>query len=117
VVWGRDRDEALTRTCEALREFVVSGIRTTIPFTLRLLLQDEVRQGRYDTGYLDANLARIVGHGAGRHRFAASVTAALVHRERARHAARAAAAASGGGRGGAPAWVALGRRAAMRGLE
>jgi acetyl-CoA carboxylase, biotin carboxylase subunit len=116
VVWGRDRDEALTRACEALREFVVSGIRTTIPFTLRLLQQDEVREGRYDTGYLDANLARIVGHGAGRHRFAAAVTAALVHRERARNAVRSASAARGG-QGGTPAWVALGRRAAMRGLE
>jgi acetyl-CoA carboxylase biotin carboxylase subunit len=119
VVWGRDREEALTRTCEALREFVVSGIRTTIPFTLRLLRQDEVRRGRYDTGYLDANLARITGHGDGRHKFAAAVTAALVHRERARKAARATASASsaGGGAGGLSPWVAVGRRDAMRGAE
>jgi acetyl-CoA carboxylase biotin carboxylase subunit len=116
VVWGRDRDEALTRTCEALREFVVSGIRTTIPFTLRLLRQDEVRAGRYDTSYLDANLARIVGHGPGKHRFAAAVTAALVHRERARTAARRAAAAPAHGAATSP-WVVLGRRDSMRGVE
>ena len=116
VVWGRDRAEALTRTREALREFVISGIHTTIPFTMDLLEQDEVRAGRYDTGYLDTHLARIAVRGAGRHRFAAAVAAALVHRERARrssseHAAVPLASA------GVSAWVALGRRDAMRGVE
>ena len=117
VVWGRDRDEAITRTAQALREFVVSGIMTTIPFTSRLLRQDEVQRGHYDTGYLDANLARILGHGAGRHRFAAAVTAALVHRERARSAARAASLAPTSGSGAMSPWVAHGRRDAMRGVE
>jgi acetyl-CoA carboxylase biotin carboxylase subunit len=116
VVWGRDRDEALVRTTEALREFVVAGIRTTIPFTRRLLRQDEVRAGRYDTSFLDENLARVVGHGEGRHRFAAAVAAALVHRERARSAARRSAAATRGGAAASP-WVAFGRRDAMRGTE
>jgi len=114
VVWGRDRDEALTRACEALREFVVAGIRTTIPFTLRLLREDAVRRGVYDTSYLDQNLARVVGHGVGEHRFAAAVTAALVHRGRARKAARASAAAAGATSTGS-AWVAAGRRDAMQG--
>jgi acetyl-CoA carboxylase biotin carboxylase subunit len=116
VVWGRDRDEALVRTAEALREFVVSGIRTTIPFTLRLLRQDDVKAGRYDTSYLDANLARIVGHGEGRHAFAAAVTAALVHRSRARAAASRSADAAAARPGTSP-WVVLGRRDAMRGVE
>jgi acetyl-CoA carboxylase biotin carboxylase subunit len=116
VVWGRDRDEALVRTAEALREFVVSGIRTTIPFTLRLLRQDDAKAGRYDTSYLDANLARIVGHGEGRHAFAAAVTAALVHRSRARAAASRSADAAAARPGTSP-WVVLGRRDAMRGVE
>jgi acetyl-CoA carboxylase biotin carboxylase subunit len=116
VVWGRDRDEALVRTAEALREFVVSGIRTTIPFTLRFLRQDDVKAGRYDTSYLDANLARIVGHGEGRHAFAAAVTAALVHRSRARAAASRSADAAAARPGTSP-WVVLGRRDAMRGVE
>ena len=34
VVWGRDRDEAITRSRRALREFVVTGVATTIPFHL-----------------------------------------------------------------------------------
>jgi acetyl-CoA carboxylase, biotin carboxylase subunit len=116
VVWGRDREEALARTCAALREFTVSGIRTTIPFTLRLLQEEAVRAGRYDTSFLDENLARLVGHGAGRLRFEAAVAAALLHRERARAAARRAAARSGTGEASSP-WVAQGRRESMRGLE
>jgi len=116
VVWGRDRDEALTRAGEALREFVVAGIRTTIPFTLRLLREPEVRAGRYDTGFLDQNLARIVGHGAGRHRRAAAVAAALVHRERAKTAARARSAAAATTTA-TSAWVAAGRRESTRSAE
>jgi acetyl-CoA carboxylase biotin carboxylase subunit len=117
VVWGRDRDEAIVRAGEALREFVVSGVRTTIPFTLRLLREPEVREGRYDTGFLDANLARIAGRGPGRHREAALVTAALVHRERALTAARGRfPSAAGRARGATSPWVMLGRRDAMRGM-
>jgi acetyl-CoA carboxylase, biotin carboxylase subunit len=113
VVWGRDRDEALTRAGVALREFVVSGIRTTIPFSLRLLRQPEVAQGRYDTSFLDANLDRIVGHGEGRHRDAAAVAAALVHRSRARRDARS---ATGRDVPKRSEWLADGRRRAMQGL-
>jgi acetyl-CoA/propionyl-CoA carboxylase biotin carboxyl carrier protein len=32
VVWGRDRDEAIARSRRALDEYVVTGIKTTIPF-------------------------------------------------------------------------------------
>ncbi len=114
VVWGADRTEALARTREALREFVISGITTTIPFTLRLLRRPEVEAGRYDTSFLDVHLAEVVGHGPGRHRVAATVAAALVHRERARAAARSGAGggdagASGASSGGLTPWVAAGR--------
>jgi acetyl-CoA carboxylase biotin carboxylase subunit len=116
VCWGASREEALQRTREGLREFVVSGIRTTIPFTLQLLQRPEIREGRYDTGFLDRHLGEIVGHGAGRHRFAAAVAAALVHRERARGAGRAgtngkagSSDGRGGGASGTSPWVAAGR--------
>ncbi len=84
VCWGLDRASALSRIRSALREFVVSGIDTTIPFTLRLLRLDAVVAGHYDTGTLDANLDAVTGHGPGRHRLAAAITAALVHRQAAR---------------------------------
>jgi acetyl-CoA carboxylase biotin carboxylase subunit len=119
VAWGRDREEALARAGGALREFVVAGIATTIPFTLRLLRREEVRRGHYDTGTIDADVATVTSHGEGRHRFAAAVAAALVHRERARRAPATAA----GALTQAPSadvsspWVAAGRRESMRGLS
>ncbi len=113
ICWGEDREAALRRTRAALREFVVAGISTTIPFTLRLLAEPEIVAGHYDTSYLDEHMERLVGHGAGRHRLAAAVAAALVHRERARERVhrRATPAAA---RGPSP-WVVHGRRNAMGG--
>jgi 3-methylcrotonyl-CoA carboxylase alpha subunit len=97
VCWGEDRGQALARLQEALRECVIAGIGTNVPFLRRLLQDDAIVEGRYDTGYIDAHLARLTGKGSGRHRFAAAVAAVLVHRERAHrlasngssHAARA----------------------------
>jgi len=111
VCWGATRDEAIQRTFEGLREFIVSGIRTTIPFTLQLLRRPEIRSGRYDTGFLDAHMGEIAGHGPGRHRFAAAVAAALVHRERARRAGHSGVApgAKGAAANGPSPWVAAGR--------
>ncbi len=113
VCWGEDRPAALARTRAALREFVVSGIATTIPFTQRLLQQPEVVAGRYDTRYLDTHLAAIVGHGAGRHRLSAAVAAALLHRERARRRAAGSAAHAPGS--ALSPWVAAGRTRAFGG--
>jgi acetyl-CoA carboxylase biotin carboxylase subunit len=111
VCWGQDRPEALARTIQALREFVVSGIRTTIPFSILLLRRPELQVGAYDTGFLDRHLPEIAGHGVGQHRFGAAVAAALVHRERARAAGRKGTVTDRNGQGGgalAP-WVAAGR--------
>ncbi len=117
VCWGPDRPAALERTRAALREFVISGIHTTIPFSLRLLRQPEIVAGTYDTSYLDEHLNDVLGHGAGRHRLAAAIAAALVHRERARSrlAGRGAARGDDASARGPSPWVVNGRRDAMGG--
>jgi acetyl-CoA carboxylase biotin carboxylase subunit len=53
VCWGRDRDEAIARTRRALEEFVVDGIRTTIPFHLDLLADPAVQAGDYHVEFLE----------------------------------------------------------------
>jgi acetyl-CoA carboxylase biotin carboxylase subunit len=65
VVWGADRDEAISRTRRALRDYHVVGIPTSIPFFLALLDDADFLAGRYDTGFitpgwLEANLAHPV---------------------------------------------------------
>lgn len=52
IVWGVDRAEAIARGRRALEEFTVGGIKTTIPFHLRVLDNDGFRRGEYHTEYL-----------------------------------------------------------------
>ncbi|MDQ6728971.1 MAG: acetyl-CoA carboxylase biotin carboxylase subunit [Actinomycetota bacterium] len=52
IVWGVDRPEAVARGRRALEDFVIGGIKTTIPFHLRLLASDGFRRGEYHTEYL-----------------------------------------------------------------
>jgi acetyl-CoA carboxylase, biotin carboxylase subunit len=52
IVWGRDRDEAISRGREALRAFRIGGIRTTVPFHMRMLDDAGFRRGEHHTEYL-----------------------------------------------------------------
>jgi acetyl-CoA carboxylase, biotin carboxylase subunit len=49
IVWGRDRDEAVARGRRALSEFRIDGIKTTIPFHLRVLEEPSFLAGHYHT--------------------------------------------------------------------
>ncbi len=57
VAWGRDRPEAIDRLKRALAEFVVKGIKTSIPFHQRVVHHPIFVAGRYDTGFIDAHMA------------------------------------------------------------
>jgi acetyl-CoA carboxylase, biotin carboxylase subunit len=52
IVWGWDREEAIARGRRTLQEFAVGGIKTTIPFHLRMLDDPGFRRGAYHTEYL-----------------------------------------------------------------
>jgi acetyl-CoA carboxylase biotin carboxylase subunit len=53
IAHGRDRDEALARLRRALDEFIIEGVKTTIPFHRLLIDQEEFIKGEFDTGFLD----------------------------------------------------------------
>jgi acetyl-CoA carboxylase biotin carboxylase subunit len=57
VVHGRDRDEAVARSVQALTELRVEGVRTTRDVHLRLLRESAVRQGPVTTAWLEQFLA------------------------------------------------------------
>jgi len=44
-VWGRDREEAISRMQRALDEYAITGIKTTIPFHQRVLAHPTFRKG------------------------------------------------------------------------
>ncbi len=56
VVHGATRGEAIDRLRAALHEFVVGGIRTSIPFHVRALDVPAFVEGRYDTGFVEAEM-------------------------------------------------------------
>ena len=52
ITWGRDRGEAIGRMRRALREFVVKGIKTSIPFHRAVMENPVFLTGNYDTGFI-----------------------------------------------------------------
>lgn len=53
IVRGNDRAEAIARMARALDEFIVEGIKTTIPFHKQLMQNEKFKSGHYNTGFID----------------------------------------------------------------
>ncbi len=53
IVYGRDRDHAIKRMHRALSEFTISGIRTTIPFHIKMMENEDFIFNNFDTKYLE----------------------------------------------------------------
>lgn len=49
ITWGVTREEAIVRMERSLHETVIEGIKTTIPFHLKILKQPEFRRGNLST--------------------------------------------------------------------
>jgi acetyl-CoA carboxylase biotin carboxylase subunit len=53
ITWGEDRKRAIEVMKEALREFKVSGIKTSTAFHLKMLENEDFLNNNYDTKYLE----------------------------------------------------------------
>lgn len=51
--WGRNRESAISNMVRALREYKILGIKTTIPFHIRVLHNETFLKGNYDTTFID----------------------------------------------------------------
>ena len=56
TVHGRTWDETVRRTHRSLEEFVLRGVKTTIPFLTEIMKEPDFRAGRFDTSYLETHL-------------------------------------------------------------
>lgn len=56
LVWGNDREEAIKRMDRALDEFIVVGIKTTIPFHKRVLNNAFFRKGEVYTNFIQRRI-------------------------------------------------------------
>jgi len=59
IAHGRDRGEALSRLAAALGDTVVIGPHANAAFLKALVSNAEFRAGRFDTGFIDRNLAAL----------------------------------------------------------
>ncbi len=53
VVWAESREAAIDKMASALKEYVVLGVKTNIGFLIRVMNNEEFRQGKFDTGFIE----------------------------------------------------------------
>ncbi len=59
TVWGRTWEETVARTRRALSEFILRGVKTTIPFYKKILEDPDFRNGKFDVTYIESHLAQL----------------------------------------------------------
>jgi acetyl-CoA carboxylase, biotin carboxylase subunit len=54
IVTATSRDRVIIRMKRALEEFVIEGIKTTIPFHLKLMDNEQFKSGKFTTKFLES---------------------------------------------------------------
>ena len=79
AVWGSNREESIQRMKNALNEFVVEGVKTTIPFH-KMIMEDECFQkGDIHINFIEERIGRLLPAQALEEAEAAAIVAALVN--------------------------------------
>jgi acetyl-CoA carboxylase, biotin carboxylase subunit len=112
VVWGGTREQAIARMRRALDEYVIGGIKTTIPFHQWLMDDADFRAGRLDTGFIERRYRPQPAHPDQLVQDVAVIAAALEHWQATRQAA--ATPMSQSGRDSLNPWKLAGRVDLMR---
>ena len=58
IVHGADRAEAMAKMERALSQFIVQGIHTSIPLHQAIFQDEDFRNGKFDTGFMERFLAK-----------------------------------------------------------
>ncbi len=56
ITYGKDRRDAMDKMSRALSEYMITGIKTTIPFELAILQDPNFRRGVYSTNFVETLL-------------------------------------------------------------
>lgn len=54
IVTARTREETIVRMKRALQEFVIEGVKTTIPFHIKLMEDEQFKAGNFTTKFLES---------------------------------------------------------------
>lgn len=53
IVWGRNREETISRMRRALSEYIILGVKTTIPFDQAMMASPHFHEGKLHTHFVD----------------------------------------------------------------
>jgi acetyl/propionyl-CoA carboxylase alpha subunit len=82
ITWGRSREEAIQRMRRALREFVIVGVETNIPFHLQMLEDARFLAGDVSTSFLEKEFSLAPRGDGTSEEVALLATALLTHLKR-----------------------------------
>lgn len=60
IVWGRSREETINRMRRALSEYIILGVKTTIPFHKAMMDSPDFHQGKLHTHFVDEHKQEIL---------------------------------------------------------
>jgi len=78
AAWGINRKEAIQRMKNALDEYEIEGIETTIPFHKKIIDDECFRRGEVDTGFVHERIGDILASEAFEGKKAAALSTALI---------------------------------------
>lgn len=78
AAWGTNRNEAIQRMKNALDEYEIEGIETTIPFHKKIINDQYFRRGEVDTSFVQERIGDILAPETIESEKAAALSAALV---------------------------------------
>ena len=61
IVKGKNREEAIARMKRALKEFIIEGVDTTIPFHLKVLDNQDFKKGTIYTNFIETHFKEALG--------------------------------------------------------
>jgi acetyl-CoA carboxylase biotin carboxylase subunit len=53
IVVAQTREEAIKKMKRALGEYIIEGVKTTIPFHIKLMEDPKFNEGDFTTGFMD----------------------------------------------------------------
>ena len=53
IVSAQNREDVIVRMKRALEEFIIEGVKTTIPFHIKLMGDKKFQSGKFSTNFLD----------------------------------------------------------------
>ena len=58
IVWGKDREEAISRMIRAIDEYKITGIQSTLPFGKFVMEHESFRRGQFDTHFVNKHFTK-----------------------------------------------------------